>query len=131
MTPVRHLYVHLPFCASRCGYCAFVVEVGALDRRDAYLEALVAELEREARVLGPLETVFLGGGTPTLMRPRRLRRLMEAIGPHLAEGAEVTIEANPETVDRPALAELRGMGVTRLSLGVRAARFSARAPGGP
>ena len=122
MTPVRHLYVHLPFCASRCGYCAFVVEVGALDRRDAYLGALVAELEREAGVLGPLETVFLGGGTPTLMRPRRLRRLMEAIGPHLAEGAEVTIEANPETVDRPALSELRGMGVTRLSLGVQSFR---------
>jgi oxygen-independent coproporphyrinogen-3 oxidase len=122
MTPVRHLYAHLPFCASRCGYCAFVVEVGALDRRDAYLDALVAELEREAHLLGPLETVYLGGGTPTLMRPRRLRRLMEAIGPHLAEDAEVSIEANPETVDGPALAELRRMGVTRLSLGVQSFR---------
>jgi putative oxygen-independent coproporphyrinogen III oxidase len=122
VTPVRHLYVHLPFCGSRCGYCAFVVEVGALDRRDAYLEALLAELERQAHVLGPLDTVFLGGGTPTLMRPRRLRRLMDAVRPHLAEGAEVTIEANPETVDRPALVELRRMGVTRLSLGVQSFR---------
>ena len=82
--------------------------MGALDRRDAYLEALLAELEREGgRRSGRSTRSSSGGGTPTLMRPRRLRRLMDAIRPHLAEGAEVTIEANPETVDRPALRELR------------------------
>ena len=116
---VRHLYAHLPFCASRCGYCAFVVHVGALASRDEYLEALLLELEREGGTLGPLETVYLGGGTPTLMRPRRLARLMDRIRPHLADGAEVSIEANPETVDRAALRELRAMGITRLSLGVQ------------
>lgn len=121
-TAVRHLYVHLPFCASRCGYCAFVVEVGALDRRDAYLEALLGELEARHGLLGPLESVFLGGGTPTLMRPRRLGRLMEHIRPLLAPGAEVSIEANPETVDRAAFDALREMGVTRLSLGVQSFR---------
>jgi putative oxygen-independent coproporphyrinogen III oxidase len=115
----RHLYVHLPFCASRCGYCAFVVEVGSLGRRDAYLDGLLAELEREAWRLGPLDSVYLGGGTPTLMRPRRLAGLMERIAPRLAPGAEVTVEANPETVDRPALAALRAMGITRLSIGVQ------------
>lgn len=119
MTGVGHLYVHLPFCASRCGYCAFVVETGSLAMRDAYLDALLAELEREAAVLGPLRTVYLGGGTPTLMRPRRLRRLLDALRPRLADGAEVSVEANPETVDRRALAELRAMGVTRLSVGVQ------------
>ena len=115
----RHLYVHLPFCSSRCGYCAFVVEVGALDRRDAYLDALLAELELERGRLGPLESVFLGGGTPTLMRPRRLARLMERVRPLLAPGAEVTVEANPETVDRAAFDALLEMGVTRVSLGVQ------------
>jgi putative oxygen-independent coproporphyrinogen III oxidase len=119
---VRHLYVHLPFCASRCGYCAFVVEVGALGRRDAYLDGLLRELDREAWRLEPLDSVYLGGGTPTLMRPRRLARLMERIVPRLAPGAEVTVEANPETVDRPALAALRAMGVTRLSIGVQSFR---------
>lgn len=114
---VRHLYVHLPFCASRCGYCAFVVEVGGLGRRDAYLDAVIAELEREEHRLGPLETVYLGGGTPTLMRPRRLRRLIERIRPHLAPGAEVTVEANPETVDADALRALLRMGITRISYG--------------
>jgi oxygen-independent coproporphyrinogen-3 oxidase len=116
---VSHLYVHLPFCAARCGYCAFVVEVGALDRRDAYLEALLAELESERHRLGPLTSVFLGGGTPTLMRPARLGRLMEHVRPLLAPGAEVTVEANPETVDRAAFDALLEMGVTRVSLGVQ------------
>lgn len=119
MSAPRHLYAHLPFCAARCGYCAFVVHVDALDRRDAYLGALRAELAAQGEGLGPLETVYLGGGTPTLMRPRRLRALLDDIRPRLAEGAEVSIEANPETVDRRALTELRAMGVNRLSLGVQ------------
>jgi coproporphyrinogen III oxidase-like Fe-S oxidoreductase len=108
---VGHLYAHLPFCSARCGYCAFVVHVGALGRRDAYLDALIAEIDREAADLAPLETVYLGGGTPTLMRPRRLARLMDRLGPLLAPGAEVSIECNPETVDRRALADLRAIGV--------------------
>ena len=116
---LRHLYVHLPFCASRCGYCAFVVEVGALDRRDAYLDALLTELEAESGQLGPLDTVYLGGGTPSLMRPRRIARLMDAIRPHLAPGAEVSIEANPETVDRASLEAFAAAGITRLSLGAQ------------
>jgi putative oxygen-independent coproporphyrinogen III oxidase len=122
MTGVRHLYVHLPFCASRCGYCAFVVETGSLAMRDAYADALLAELSCERGRLGPLATVYLGGGTPTLMRPRRLAPLLEAVGPHLDDGAEVTVEANPETIDRRALADLRAMGVTRLSVGVQSFR---------
>lgn len=118
---VTHLYLHLPFCSSRCGYCAFVVNVGALGRRDQYLAALLTEIEREreAGVIGALDTAYLGGGTPTLMRPRRLTALMDRIRPWLAPGAEVSIEANPESVDGPALAALRRAGVTRLSLGVQ------------
>lgn len=119
---VRHLYVHMPFCASRCGYCAFVVETGALGKRDAYFEALLAELGRTEHLLGGLETVYLGGGTPTLMRGRRLAALLDAVRPRLAPGAEVTVEANPETVDRRLLDELVAAGVTRLSLGVQSLR---------
>ena len=119
MTGVRHLYVHLPFCSSRCGYCAFVVEVGALDRRDDYLDALLVELAAEGRRIGELDTVYLGGGTPTLMEAHRLARLMQAIRPHLAASAEVTTEANPETVDQAAFAALREAGITRVSLGAQ------------
>lgn len=119
MSGVRHLYVHTPFCASRCGYCAFVVEVGALDRRDEYVDALLGELDREEPRLGGLDTVYFGGGTPTLMEPDRIARVMDAVRPRLAAGAEVTIEANPETVDRDAFAALRAAGITRVSLGAQ------------
>ncbi|MDX6645376.1 MAG: hypothetical protein QOK40_1103 [Miltoncostaeaceae bacterium] len=118
-TRTRHLYLHLPFCAARCGYCAFVVEVGSLARRDDYLAALLGELERERPLLGALDTVYLGGGTPTLMGAERLTVLLERIRPLLAPGAEVSVEANPETVEPALLAVLRGAGVTRLSLGVQ------------
>lgn len=115
--PVRHLYVHMPFCASRCGYCAFVVEVGALDRRDDYLRAVLAEIEMERTRLGRLETVYVGGGTPTLMRPRRLLELIDRLRPLLADGAEITVEANPETVTGDDMRALLRGGVTRLSFG--------------
>jgi oxygen-independent coproporphyrinogen III oxidase len=116
---VRHLYVHLPFCASRCGYCDFVTIVGGDGQHRAYVDALLAELALEADVLAPrLESVFLGGGTPTLTEPRELARLLDA----LPDAEEVTVEANPETVT-PALARLlRELGVTRLSLGAQSFR---------
>jgi len=116
---VRHLYVHLPFCASRCGYCDFVTVVGRNGQHRAYVDALLAELSLEREVLAPqLESVFLGGGTPTLTEPRELERLLCALPPAL----EVTVEANPETVT-PALAKsLAENGVTRVSLGAQSFR---------
>jgi oxygen-independent coproporphyrinogen-3 oxidase len=113
---VRHLYVHLPFCASRCGYCDFVTVVGRHGQHAAYVDALLAELQLEREVLAPrLESVFLGGGTPTLTEPRELERLLRSLPP----ADEVTVEANPETVT-PALARLlRECGVTRVSLGAQ------------
>lgn len=119
---VAHLYVHLPFCASRCGYCAFVVEVGREDARDAYLQAVLAELGRERPALGPLRTVYLGGGTPTLMGAERLGVLLGVIRPLLGPGAEVTVEANPETITQPLAEALAQAGVTRVSLGAQSTR---------
>jgi oxygen-independent coproporphyrinogen-3 oxidase len=117
----RHLYLHLPFCAHRCGYCDFVTVVGRRGQHGAYVDALLAELEL-ARAAGELaarvETVFLGGGTPTFTEPRELERLLAA----LPRAAEVTVEANPETVT-PALAELLlAGGVNRVSLGAQSFR---------
>ena len=113
---VRHLYVHVPFCAHRCGYCDFVTVVGRHGEHGRYVEALLRELELERDVLADeVETVFLGGGTPTFLEPRALERLLRA----LPAAAEVTVEANPETVT-PELAELlRRSGVTRISLGAQ------------
>src|SRR5439155_5237788 len=112
----RHLYVHLPFCAHRCGYCDFVTLVGRAEQHDAYVDALLAELEFERALLSSaVETVFLGGGTPTFTEPRALRRLLEMLPP----AAEVTVEANPETVTPALAALLRDGRVNRVSLGAQ------------
>jgi putative oxygen-independent coproporphyrinogen III oxidase len=115
----RHLYVHLPFCAHRCGYCDFVTVVGRTGQHDAYVDALCAELAFEGDLLAPeLETVFLGGGTPTFTQPAALERLLRALPP----AAEVTVEANPETVTQELARTLRRLGVNRVSLGVQSFR---------
>ena len=112
----KHLYVHLPFCAHRCGYCDFVTVTGHEAQHAAYVDALLAELELEGHVVaGELETIFLGGGTPTFTDSDELERLLRALG-----GApEVTVEANPETVTAELARMLRSAGVTRVSLGAQ------------
>ena len=115
MTGARHLYVHLPFCAHRCGYCDFVTVVGHAGDHGAYVDALLAELELERGLLGDVDTVFLGGGTPTVTEPAALARLLAG----LPNAAETTIEANPETVTPGLAALLREHGVNRISLGAQ------------
>jgi len=113
---VRHLYVHLPFCAHRCGYCDFVTAVGRTEQHRVYVDALLTELERDTNVLAdPLATAFVGGGTPTFTDPEALRRLLAA----LPAATEVTVEANPETVTSGLATLLRESGVTRISLGAQ------------
>jgi len=115
---VRHLYVHLPFCAHHCGYCDFVTLVGRADSHPAYVDALLAELRLEAPLLaGEVATVYLGGGTPTFTEPGALARLLGALP--TPPSAEVTVEANPETVTPALAALLRRHGATRISLGVQ------------
>jgi oxygen-independent coproporphyrinogen-3 oxidase len=113
---VRHLYVHLPFCAHRCGYCDFVTLVGRRGQHGGYVDALLAELELERRVLADeLDTLFLGGGTPTYTAPNELERLLAA----LPAAGEVTVEANPETVTADLARLLARNGVNRVSLGAQ------------
>jgi putative oxygen-independent coproporphyrinogen III oxidase len=116
MSGARHLYVHLPFCAHRCGYCDFVTVVGRRGEHGRYVDALLAELELELVVLAPrLETIFLGGGTPTFTEPAALERLLAA----LPDAVEVTVEANPETVTRGLATLLRRNRVNRVSIGAQ------------
>ncbi|MDA0179690.1 radical SAM family heme chaperone HemW [Solirubrobacter phytolaccae] len=123
-------YVHVPFCASRCGYCDFNTyvpgEQGA-EQASGYVSAVLAEIDLAAKVLGEarprVSTVFFGGGTPSLLAAeeliRILRRIEERFG--LEPGAEVTTEANPESVGPAKLTALREAGFTRLSLGMQSA----------
>ncbi|WP_371496984.1 radical SAM family heme chaperone HemW [Kitasatospora sp. NBC_00374] len=128
-------YVHVPYCATRCGYCDFntytateLRSAGTVASQETYADNLVAEVRLARRVLGeaelPVRTVFLGGGTPTLLPARDLVRMLAAIRDEfgLAPDAEVTTEANPESVDPAYLAELREGGFNRISFGMQSAR---------
>jgi len=110
----RHLYVHLPFCAHRCGYCDFVTATGRDDLHTAYVDALLRELGEEHDG-APVDTIFLGGGTPTYTALPELLRLLRALPP----ASELTVEANPETVTPELARELREAGVNRVSLGAQ------------
>jgi putative oxygen-independent coproporphyrinogen III oxidase len=115
----RHLYVHLPFCAHRCGYCDFVTVVGRGGQHAAYVDAVLLELELQRDLLADdLETVFLGGGTPTFTELPELVRLLSG----LPAAEEVTVEANPETVTAELARALRSAGITRVSLGAQTFR---------
>jgi coproporphyrinogen III oxidase-like Fe-S oxidoreductase len=124
--------VHVPFCASRCAYCDFntytAAELRGRDARAGFAADAIAEVDLAARTLSgerPLvSTVFFGGGTPTLLPAVDLVRILRAVDERLGlvPGAEVTVEANPESVDPAVLALLREHGVTRVSLGMQSAR---------
>jgi putative oxygen-independent coproporphyrinogen III oxidase len=121
------VYVHVPFCASRCGYCDFntytASELGGGVSREGYADLVLQELALAQRVIAParVDTVFVGGGTPTLLGADDLGRVLEGIDRAwgLAADAEITTEANPESVDPAYLRRLRANGFTRISLGMQ------------
>ncbi len=115
------VYVHVPFCTTRCGYCDFNTYTDLGGQQSSYASLVEAELDLMRRVASPppAETVFFGGGTPTLLPPEDLGRVLAAID--LAPGAEVTTEANPDSVDERSLAALREAGFTRISFGMQSA----------
>ncbi|MDE2009451.1 MAG: radical SAM family heme chaperone HemW [Candidatus Omnitrophica bacterium] len=121
------LYIHLPFCSRKCLFCSFVIAVGQEHRREEYVRALEMEMEHHAaspaggRAAQKLHTVYLGGGTPSLLDERHLDVLMNAVRKNfsLQENAEITIEANPESVDIAKAKFLKRQGFNRISLGVQ------------
>ncbi len=120
------IYVHVPFCAARCGYCDFNTYVPRLlGQQSEFVEAALAEMTLARGELGDraVTTVFIGGGTPTLLGADELLRLLHGVEERftLTPGAEVTTEANPESVNLDMLRELRAGGFTRLSLGMQSA----------
>lgn len=116
----RGVYVHIPFCIVRCGYCDFNAYAGMDELAPAYVEALISEVRTRADD-GEVATVFFGGGTPTQLSGDQLGRILGAIkdGFHVAPDAEVTIEANPESVDAAKFESLREAGFNRVSIGVQ------------
>jgi len=118
------LYLHIPFCQRKCPYCSFVSHQGSRQTRDDYLELLLKEMDL-ARTLSPagsaLDSVYFGGGTPSLLQPAQMALLLERASRlfGLAESAEITLEANPGTIDLKRLVGFRAAGINRLSLGIQ------------
>ena len=117
------LYVHWPFCVSKCPYCDFNSHVRANIDQDGWRDALLADLAHEARLLPGrrLTSIFFGGGTPSLMEPATVESIIEAARTHWtpADGLEITLEANPNSVEAARFASLAAAGVNRVSLGLQ------------
>jgi oxygen-independent coproporphyrinogen-3 oxidase len=127
--PVRHVYLHVPFCRARCAYCDFASqavgaagdgEAGVARLFDRFVRGIAAEWDREraAHDVRRVHSLYLGGGTPSLLGPERLERLLELFRPSLTPGAEVTVETNPEDVSDAYSAWVAGAAL-RVSLGVQ------------
>ncbi len=119
------LYLHLPFCVRKCRYCDFLSFPAGEEEKERYVRALIEEIatqkNRPQAAGRPVVSVFLGGGTPSLLSPSQIRRILEAVRSSfaLADGAEITMEANPGTCGKSALSGYREAGVNRLSLGLQ------------
>ena len=117
------IYVHIPFCVRKCGYCDFLSAPADQDTQEKYVQALEREIRGRAEEYREYQvpTVFIGGGTPSLLGPERMGRLLDTMGCcyRILPGAEITMEANPCTVDYDSLVQYRKAGVSRLSLGLQ------------
>ena len=116
------VYIHIPFCATKCYYCAFNTYTFHKEQAKAYLTALRTEMELYASETEPLQTIFIGGGTPSILSANALSQLLTDIHQHfqITPDAEITVECNPGTVDAEKLRVMRDNGVNRLSFGLQA-----------
>lgn len=118
------LYIHIPFCDSKCSYCAFNSYVDKFSMRKAYMDALLHQLEHELERFNvspenKIETVFIGGGTPSTVEPSLYRPIFEKIAPYISDDCEITSEANPNSATHSWLKGMFELGINRLSFGVQ------------
>ena len=120
------LYIHVPFCKSKCGYCDFNSYAGKEQRAEAYFSALKKEIKAASEDDVAVDTIYFGGGTPTFVSPRYIAETIETAKEYFEQcsNAEITVECNPGTIDFKGLKELRSAGVNRLSIGLQSADHS-------
>lgn len=118
---VSSLYIHIPFCAKKCSYCDFFSVRYDESVASAYTDALCSEMLCKSRHAGTLETIYIGGGTPTLLPEKSLEKIFETLRGHfrISADCEITCEANPGTLHEPTVRHLVSLGVNRISLGVQ------------
>lgn len=117
----NRLYIHVPFCVEKCHYCAFVSKKPEKDELAEYPKLLLRELQLHSSSASPLASIYFGGGTPSLLQPEHLSLLLEGISNQIGieKDAEITLEANPGTVDLNSLKAFREPGINRISLGIQ------------
>src|SRR6476646_1287390 len=120
MTPAG-IYIHIPFCKSRCSYCDFATGIYESELAERYVAALVREIAITPHVSQQVDTIYFGGGTPSMLSPSQIERIMEAVNNSFAvdSAAEVTMEINPGSVSAEKLAAFRKSGVNRASFGAQ------------
>ena len=123
-TPLRGglgIYIHVPFCAVKCGYCSFCSTGYRRDMAEGYVQAVLRNIRDCSDTSRPADTVYFGGGTPSLLRPEQIAEITGELRRCFAvtEDAEITLEANPNTLTPERLSGYRGAGINRLSIGVQ------------
>ncbi|BEG56947.1 hypothetical protein NHP21005_06350 [Helicobacter sp. NHP21005] len=115
------LYIHVPFCTSKCGYCAFNSFSGLDSLKDAYVEALIVDLKESLKNTPALSSIFIGGGTPNTLESKHYVRIFHTIATHTiaTQNIEITLEANPDLITKEWCQTLKALGANRLSLGVQ------------
>src|SRR6476469_4542655 len=115
------LYIHIPFCSSRCSYCDFATGIFQSELAETYVRALVTEIETSAVAGARVDTIYFGGGTPSLLDPAQLERILSAERYSFVvdEAAEITLEINPGSATLARLREFRGLGINRASFGAQ------------
>lgn len=120
------VYIHIPFCRRRCNYCDFCSSIHSSETAAAYVDALVRNIRAYSRLSLEADTVYIGGGTPSLLTPREMSRILDALRESfsLSDGAEITAEANPDTADYDKLSAWHDCGVNRVSFGIQSCKDS-------
>lgn len=115
------IYIHIPFCIKKCNYCAFLSGPAGPEVRQEYVNHLIKEIRLRSREVPEADTIYFGGGTPSLLTPEQIGRILEEVRSafRISEDAEVTLEANPGTLTAESLAGYRAAGINRLSMGVQ------------
>ena len=116
------IYIHIPFCDSKCSYCAFNSYVDKFDLKETYMLALEKQLTYELKRFNTnkksIETIFIGGGTPSTVEPKLYENIFKTLKPYLVDNAEITSEANPNSATKEWLYGMKQLGVNRISFGV-------------
>ena len=124
--PVTSVYIHIPFCVRKCAYCDFLSFPSCLDRIDEYVDAVCKEAKKGKNWFGkedaePLQTIYFGGGTPSLLSPLQVGKILDTLRDvyGISDDCEITLEANPGTIDEEKLSGFKKAGINRLSLGIQ------------